>query len=179
MTRIGLPSVSRPDARVLVLGSFPGLRSLEAQQYYAHGQNRFWLAIADVTGAAASAPYDARLAALVARRIALWDVLARCERPGSMDAAIVRASEEPNDFASFFAAHREVEAVCFNGRAAAALFARHVVPEDLWRGSGIEFIALPSTSPAHAALRPPQLAERWTTTLRRLLGIETGASAGA
>ncbi len=169
MNRAGLPSVSRPDARVLILGSFPGQRSLAEQRYYAHGQNRFWPALADVIGVTPSAPYDERLRALLRRGLALWDVLERCERPGSMDTAIVRASETPNDFGAFFAQHAQVHAVCFNGRTAAALFARHVVPEDLWDGSGIEFVVMPSTSPAHASLRPAQLADRWGSTLTRLL----------
>lgn len=165
----GLPPISRPDARVLVLGSFPGGRSLAERRYYAHGQNRFWPVMAAFTGVAATAAYDVRTAALLERRIALWDVLASCERPGSMDAAIVRASERPNDFSAFFERHGAIDAVCFNGRTAAALFARHVVPEDFWAASGLAFIMLPSTSPAHAAMRTPALADQWAATLRRLV----------
>jgi hypoxanthine-DNA glycosylase len=165
----GLPPISRRDARVLILGSFPGERSLAMRRYYAHGQNRFWPTVAHLTGTGADVPYAARLDALTAHGIALWDVLASCERRGSMDQAIVRGSEVVNDFSGFFASHADLRAVFFNGRAAADLFARHVVPEDLWDGSGLVFGKLPSTSPAHAAMRADELAARWRSAILPLL----------
>jgi TDG/mug DNA glycosylase family protein len=171
----GLPPIACEDAEVLILGSFPGGRSLAEQRYYAHRQNRFWPVMERLTGVPPTAPYDERTAALRAHRIALWDVLASCERPGSMDSAIVRASERPNDFSWFFETHRRVRGVCFNGRTAAALFARHVVPEEFWTSSDLSFLILPSTSPAHASMRTPELAARWEAAIRHLAGLTASA----
>lgn len=140
--------IEAPQSRVLILGSMPGVVSLQVQQYYAHPRNAFWPILASLLGFDAALPYEQRLAQLTANRIALWDVLASCQRPGSLDANIARASEQPNDFISLFAECRQIRAVACNGGTAYALFRRHVLPVvDL---SGIDVLQLPSTSPAHA-----------------------------
>ena len=82
----GFPPVARHDARILILGSLPGQRSLQAAQYYAHPQNAFWRIMQELTGA--EGPYQKRCDALVGYGIALWDVLAESVRPGSMDVDI-------------------------------------------------------------------------------------------
>jgi TDG/mug DNA glycosylase family protein len=175
LVHAGLPPVATPDAVVLVLGSYPGAQSLAMRRYYAHGQNRFWRTIGTITGTPADVPYETRLAALTAHRIALWDVLETCERPGSMDHAIVRESEVPNDFAAFLERHDALRGVFFNGRAAAALFARHVLPEEYWNDTGLVFGKLPSTSPAHAAMRADELAARWRDAILPLLSSRAEA----
>lgn len=140
--------IETPQSRVLILGTMPGVASLEAQQYYAHPRNAFWPIMASLLGFAATLPYELRLAQLTANRIALWDVLASCRRPGSLDSNIARDSEQPNDFVGLFGHCRQLRAVACNGGTAYALFRRHVLPVvDL---SGIEVLQLPSTSPAHA-----------------------------
>lgn len=159
------PPASRPDARVLVLGTMPGMASLAAGRYYAHPRNAFWPIAAQVLGFGAGLPYEARLAALNAAGVALWDVLAACERPGSLDADIVPASAQPNDFAAFLAAHPRVARICFNGAKARALFRRHVRP-GLADVAGLEYVALPSTSPAHAAMPPAAKLLAWRAALR-------------
>ena len=90
----GLAPVWRADAELLILGSFPGQASLAARQYYAHPRNAFWPLMAALTGESdlAQQPYAARLQRLLHHRIALWDVVDRCVRPGSLDSAI-RAAE--------------------------------------------------------------------------------------
>jgi TDG/mug DNA glycosylase family protein len=144
----GFPPIARPDARILILGSLPGERSIREQQYYAHPQNAFWrimAALFDITG-----EYDARAAQLCARRIALWDVLHSSVRPGSMDADIRADTSRPNDFAEFFACHGDIELIAFNGRKAEQLFQRFVDPLEI--GAGARRASLPSTSPAYASM---------------------------
>ncbi len=136
------------DSRVLILGTMPGVASLQAQQYYANPRNAFWPIMAVLLGFDMALPYEQRLAQLTANRIALWDVLASCQRPGSLDANIVRESERPNDFVSLFAHCRQIRAVACNGGTAYALFRRHVLP--MVELTGIDILQLPSTSPAHA-----------------------------
>jgi TDG/mug DNA glycosylase family protein len=150
------PPVAQRDATVLILGSLPGQKSLQVQQYYAHPQNAFWKIITAVFGAASSLPYKQRLNILTSNRIALWDVLSAAERPGSLDSSIV-----PNDFAEFFRAHPRIRHVYFNGQKAEALFRRHVLPA-LGPEFGLVYECLPSTSPAHAGMTFAKKLDRWT-----------------
>lgn len=128
----------------------PGVASLQAQRYYAHPRNAFWPLMGDLLGFDPQLDYSARLAALKQAGVALWDVLGHCERPGSLDADIVRDSCVPNDFAHFFRTHPRVRTVFFNGNTAAQTFRRQVLPQ-LPAGS-LDMRTLPSTSPAHAGL---------------------------
>ena len=157
----GFPPVARADARVLILGSLPSRRSLQAGEYYAHPQNAFWRIMRDLTGA--SGRYERRCAALVAHRIALWDVLAESVRPGSMDADIALESAEVNDFNKFFAAHPEIREVFFNGQKAARIFNDLVVLDDSM--SPRQFATLPSTSPAYAAMKYEEKLRQWRAVL--------------
>jgi len=140
------PPIARPDARILILGSMPGQASLAAGQYYAHPRNAFWPIMATLLAFDAALPYPERAARLTAARIALWDVLHACSRPGSLDSAIDPESVAANDFAAFFAAHPHIGHVFFNGTAAATLFHRHCRTQ----ASTLPNTRLPSTSPAHA-----------------------------
>ena len=116
---VGFPPIGDARARVLVLGSLPGRKSLEMQEYYAQPYNAFWRIMGELVGAGPDLSYRARLARLRARRVAVWDVLAAGEREGSLDSAIVPASMVVNDFDTFFARHRKIELLCFNGNTAA------------------------------------------------------------
>ena len=153
------------DARAtrLILGSMPGAASLTAQQYYAHPHNAFWRIMATLTGVSTSAAYLERVRALQDAKLAVWDVLRSCERPGSLDASIRRDTEVANDFVAFFAQHPNVTQVFFNGGAAQASFKRHC--SALLCDSRLSFQRLPSTSPAHASLRFEQKLAAWRAVM--------------
>jgi double-stranded uracil-DNA glycosylase len=147
----GFPPIAAPNARVLVLGSMPSEASLAAGEYYAFRHNQFWRIAGEICGIAADAPYDRRAAALKRRRIALWDVVESCVRPGSLDSAIRDDTVRVNDFATFLAAHPGIRRVCFNGRKAESAWRRRIQPT-LPATRKLEYRLLPSTSPAHAGM---------------------------
>jgi TDG/mug DNA glycosylase family protein len=146
-TRVhSFPPLAGPGARVLVLGSMPGVASLQAQQYYAHPRNLFWPIMGELFGAGPDKTYEERGRILTARGVAVWDVLQSCVRPGSLDSSI--SAEVPNDFAAFFAAQPGIAHIFTNGGKADVSLRRSV--PDL--PDGVVITRLPSTSPAHAAL---------------------------
>lgn len=165
MHRHSFAYAARADARLLILGSMPGEASLAAQQYYAHPRNLFWPFMDALFGVPAAAPYAERLRRLNAAGVALWDVLAACERPGSLDGRIVRASEVANDFAAFFAQHRALEAIALNGGKAAEAFARHVQRASPSAVARLRVLHLPSTSPANAGQSAAHKLDRWRAAL--------------
>lgn len=157
------PPIASPQARILILGSMPGQASLKAFQYYAHPQNLFWKVLGEAFGFDPRADYAIRVAALNAHHIAVWDVLASCHRPGSLDADIDTRSAIPNDLPGFLQQHPHIRRICLNGGAAATLFQRyfkHTLPATL------ECLRLPSTSPANASIPLAQKKQAWQTALR-------------
>jgi hypoxanthine-DNA glycosylase len=157
----GFPWVADSAARVLVLGSMPGIASLTAERYYAHPRNLFWDVMGELFGAGRELPYARRLVRLREVGVALWDVVHRCRRQGSLDTAIDRGSVEANDFAALYDACPQIRAVFFNGTAARDLYRRHVLPRAPQGRREIDYTALPSTSPAHAALGREAKVARW------------------
>jgi TDG/mug DNA glycosylase family protein len=146
------PPLTSARAHTLILGSLPGQKSLELQQYYAHPQNAFWRILGAVLEADFTVPYEKRAAILEQHGIAVWDVLAAAERPGSLDSDIVQPSAVANDFVAFFHAHPRIRRVFFNGRKAEEMFRKFAAPKLREEFAHLEFHALPSTSPAHAGL---------------------------
>jgi hypoxanthine-DNA glycosylase len=144
----GFPPVARSDARILILGSLPGQRSIARQQYYAHPQNAFWPIMDELFGIRGC--YSERLKQLLQCRIALWDVLERSVRPGSLDARIVLDSVRANDFAGFLRAHPDIGLIAFNGKKAEQMFSRLVDSRML--SHKVRLTGLPSTSAAYAAM---------------------------
>ncbi len=148
------PPVVRHDTRVLVLGSLPGERSLAAQRYYAHPQNRFWRLVGEAIGQDIEPlGYEARLTALLDAGIGLWDTVASARREGSLDAAIRQA--EHNPLADLVATLPALRAVAFNGATAAR------IGQPLLAGSGLALLPLPSSSPAYAAMPYGEKARLW------------------
>jgi len=162
----GFGPVASPTATCLVLGSLPGRRSIDAGEYYAHPRNAFWRIMGELAGAGPDLAYAQRLYRLRAAGIALWDVLASSLRRGSLDAGIRPDTAAPNDFASFLAAHRRIECICFNGQAAATMFGRYVSNDPGVELSKIRLVTLPSTSPAHAAMSYDDKLARWASAIR-------------
>ncbi|MGE5381277.1 MAG: DNA-deoxyinosine glycosylase, partial [Methylocystaceae bacterium] len=115
-----LPYIADPDAKVLILGSMPGVRSLQTGQYYAHPQNHFWPLIYTVMELPLPDNYTARCRGLLKRALAVWDVIASCYREGSSDAAITDVTV--NDFSQFMADHPSIQLIAFNGGKAAQLW---------------------------------------------------------
>ena len=138
----GLPPVVASDARVLILGSFPGEASLAARQYYAHPRNHFWPLLEAVLGEPLTAlAYPARLARIKARGIAVWDTIVACEREGSMDAAI--RDPRRGDVVRIRTRAPDIRLVGFNGGTASR-------GQAAWREAGYATLVLPSSSPAYA-----------------------------
>ena len=145
--------VYAPDSRVLILGSFPSVRSRGDGFFYAHPQNRFWRVLAAVLEEPVPETVPEKKEMLLRRRIALWDVCASCEVRGSSDSSI--RAQEINDVPSLIK-KTQVRAVFTNGAAASALYRRFLEEK-----TGIRAEALPSTSPANAAMKLDRLIEVW------------------
>ncbi len=157
MTRIqSFPFSADARSRILILGSMPGAESLRQQQYYAHPRNLFWEFMGELFGAGRGLPCDQRLAVLRSNGIALWDVARTCRRAGSLDSGI--SDVQANDFSSLFEVAPEIHTLFFNGRKAAALFQKLVLPQ-LTRH--LTRITLPSTSPANASILKSDKKAAW------------------
>ena len=154
----GLPPLMSPHTVVLVLGSFPSARSLAQRQYYAHPHNQFWKILQAIwpQEPLPADSYQERGRWLLDRGLGLWDVYARCRRVGSLDAAIRDA--QPNDIAGLHLPR--LAAVAHNG-AESHRQARHAAPP------GVPAYRLPSTSPAHAAMRFEDKARAWREVMVR------------
>ncbi len=160
------PPIADAQTRVLILGSMPGERSLQANQYYAHPQNAFWKIMDALVGAGRHLDYAARLEKLLAHGIGMWESLKSCQRVGSLDSAIIPATMEANDFNAFYAAHPKISHVFFNGGTSATVYQRRVMPQLSRQFAHLHHQRLPSTSPAHATLRFEQKLEVWRTALQ-------------
>ena len=147
------PAVIDARTRVLILGSLPGEASLAIAQYYGNPRNAFWRLIEGVLDTSlVPLAYGDRLAALLARGVGLWDVIAEAERPGSLDAAI--RDPAANDLLALIDTLPALRRVAFNGGTAAKLGGQLI-------GDRVATLALPSSSPAHAARSFAEKAEAW------------------
>lgn len=149
----GLAPVLDSATRILILGSFPGEASLAAQQYYAHPRNQFWRLLSAVLRDELHAlSYEKRLQHLLVHRVGLWDVIAACEREGSLDTAIRRA--QANEFAMLKHQCPLLEKVCFNGKASGRF-------EPVFAAAGFRTLVLPSSSPANAQFSFEEKLTQW------------------
>lgn len=140
---LGLDPIIGPHARLVVLGSFPGAASLQAQQYYAHPRNHFWPILSALWQVDLRAmPYGERTAYVRDKGLGVWDVYASCRREGSLDSAIEAA--QPNDLAQLVRLAPGLQAVAHNGGESARSM-------PITRALGLPVWRLPSTSPANAS----------------------------
>lgn len=151
------PPVVDENCRILVLGSFPSVKSREDGFFYGHPQNRFWRMLAAIFDEDVPADIPAKKAFLLRHYIALWDVIASCEIKGSSDASVKNAV--PVDIVRVMQI-ASIERIVCNGNLAYKLYQRHLEPL-----TGIQAIALPSTSPANAAWSLERLVSAWRNAL--------------
>jgi TDG/mug DNA glycosylase family protein len=159
----GFPPALVEEPHTLILGSMPGVKSLDEVQYYAHPRNRFWPIMEVLYGVDCTQAYQDRLDALNQKGVALWDVVHQCVRPGSLDSNIQSKSVIPNAIPELLTQHPSIRIVGFNGQASAKLFKRHF--PSLLEDSHIEWVVLPSTSPAHASISFEEKTALWKAAL--------------
>ncbi len=148
------------DSRILILGSFPSVKSRENHFYYGHPQNRFWKVIASVTGNAVPVSIEEKTELLLNNYIAIWDVIASCSIQGSSDSSI--KDVVVNDFTEILC-NAPIQTIYVNGNKAYELYHKYAEPK-----TGMPAIKLPSTSPANAAWDVERLCENWKQILTYL-----------
>lgn len=141
-------------SRILILGSFPSVKSRETAFFYGHPQNRFWKVVSAVFGEEEPKEIPEKRAFLLQNGIALWDVIASCEIEGSADSTIKNA--KANDLSRILD-HADIKAIYVNGKTAKKYYDRYILPT-----IGREAICLPSTSPANAAYSLEKLSQAWS-----------------
>ena len=147
------PAIYAPDSRILILGSFPSVKSREQMFFYGHPQNRFWRVMAALLSADVPQTVEEKRAFLLANHIALWDVIASCDIMGSSDASIRNAV--PNDLTPILET-ASIRQIFTNGGTAHRLYRKYIYPL-----TGREDAVLPSTSPANAARSLDTLINAW------------------
>jgi TDG/mug DNA glycosylase family protein len=154
-----MPPIVDDQTAILILGSMPGEKSLSHQQYYANRGNHFWKLMFSVFGMEFTFDYSARLQLLKEQRIGLWDVLAYCEREGSLDSNI--KNEAANDFGLFIAKHPTIRHIVFSSKAAEKYYFKYSKSFD-----GITYHVLPSPSGANAGKTFAEKLEVWQILVR-------------
>lgn len=152
----GFAPVANPDARILILGTLPGIASLKQQQYYAHPQNAFWRILERLFDIPADAPYHTRCQSAQDHGLAIWDVCHAAQRAGSLDSSIQAHSIIANDINGLLKTCPHIALIACNGQAAAQLFKKHIR-----LARAINTVLLPSTSPANARLRFEEKLAQW------------------
>lgn len=151
--------ISNSETCVLILGTMPGDKSLELNEYYAHSRNKFWKIISTITNNDLPLTYADKKTLLIKTEIGIWDVAHKANRKGSLDNAI--QEEEPNDLKSFISKHKNLKAIGFNGTKAEYLFDKYFT-----RQMGIKYISLPSTSPANTGIDFDSICKVWRQILK-------------
>ena len=157
------PIVGR-NPRIVILGSMPGVVSLQAVQYYANPRNAFWAIISELFGIDIDCGYQSRVEQISQLPVILWDTLKACPREGSLDSRILKRQIEANNIAGLVAQYSGLRAIAFNGAASEKYFnqlEKHRLPAS----HQLKLIKLPSTSPANAAMNFDQKLIAWKQLL--------------
>ena len=155
------PPIIDKESKILILGSIPGVKSLEMQQYYAHPQNKFWKIIFELFNEKFTKDYDERIKILEKHHIALWDVIDTCERIGSLDSEI--RNEEANKIEELLQNFPNIKAIFCNGQKS-----HKNLQKILGKKFRMPIIVLPSTSPAYAGLSYFDKLKSWYIILEKL-----------
>lgn len=161
-----IPPFFGSDSQILILGSFPSVKSRESGFYYGHPQNRFWRVLSSVFNAPLPQTIDQKQEFLRTHYIALWDVAAECSIRGSADSSI--SAVTANDIAPLLRS-TQIKAVFLNGQTAQKLFRKYLSEETAKFGCTVT--TLPSTSPANASYSLEKLAAEWGSAIRAVLMI--------
>ena len=156
-----IPPVYDKNSRILILGSFPSVKSRDAKFFYGHPQNRFWKVMSAVLGCDCPVTTEEKKAMLLSHNIAVWDVIGSCEITGSSDASI--RSVVPNDIAALVK-ETSIIAIFANGAASYNMYKRYCRD-----AVGLEAVKLPSTSPANASYSLERLTDEWSSQLLSVL----------
>lgn len=149
------------NSEILILGSFPSVKSREYGFFYGHKQNRFWKVTASVFGCKVPQTVEEKKAFLLKNHIALWDVIAECEISASADSSIKNAAA--NDIGIILNSAK-IKAIFVNGKTAEKYYNKYILPK-----TGISAVCLPSTSPANAAQSVEKLSEKWKAEISRII----------
>lgn len=152
LTKHNIPPFFNADSQILILGSFPSVKSRETQFFYGHPKNRFWKVLAVIFGCELPITVEDKKALLLNNHIALWDVIAECEVTGSADSSISHPT--PNDL-SIITDNAKINKIFVNGKTAEKYYNKYL--KDKYN----EAICLPSTSPANAVWTLQKLIEKW------------------
>ncbi|MCG9791058.1 DNA-deoxyinosine glycosylase [Flavobacterium algicola] len=159
-TKSSFAPISNPTIEILILGSLPGDKSIELNEYYGHPRNRLWKILATISHLAIPENYNEKLALINQLKIGLWDVANNANRTGSLDSAIKH--EEPNDLDNFIIKHPKLKIIAFNGKTSEALFNKYFEKKNT-----ITYLSLPSTSPANARFTFEKMCEAWQAILQK------------
>ena len=160
MEKHPFPPLYDSNSKILILGSFPSVKSREQMFFYGHPQNRFWRVLGTVLGCDFFVGAEEKRELLLKNGIALWDVIASCEIVGSSDSSV--RNVVPNDI-SIISGNGNIKAIFVNGKCAEKYYRKYIQPK-----IGIECITLPSTSPANAAFSFERLCEKWSAVAQML-----------
>lgn len=156
-----IPPVYDKNSKILILGSFPSVKSREAQFFYGHPQNRFWKVLSAVLGCECPVTTEEKKAMLLSHNIAVWDVIGSCQITGSSDASI--RAVVPNDIAGLVA-KTSITHIFTNGATSSNMYKRYCCNR-----VGIEAVRLPSTSPANSSYSLEKLTAEWSGQLLSVL----------
>lgn len=152
-----IPPLYDGNSKILILGSFPSVKSREARFFYGHPQNRFWRVISDILGESCPETLEQKRKLLLKHNIAAWDVIRSCDIEGSSDSSIKNVT--PNDL-SVILNNAKIKQIFVNGRTAYKYFCKY--------NKGLNAVCLPSTSPANAAFSLEKLVEEWNVIRKYL-----------